>query len=290
MSLGAVLTAIVTPFDDRLRVDEEAFVTLFHHVIEHGSDGVVVSATTGESSTLSDTEHLRLIELACTERPAGVTVVASTGSNNTEHGCLLTERATELGADAILSVTPYYNRPNRRGVIRHYQETAKATDKPVVLYNIPSRTSLDLPNELLAELAQIERIDYVKQANDANLGPVDGLGVYAGNDHVFARTLDFGGCGGILVASHVVGPQLKRMVTEPENRAAINAELAPLFAALGVTTNPIPIKAALNLLGHRVGGCRLPLVEADDRETETVAKELRALNLLPANESTVTHG
>ncbi len=269
-----MLTAVVTPFDQDLNVDESAFVSLFHHLLENGSDGVVVCATTGEPSTLTNAEHLRLVELACAERPAGATVIASIGSNNTAQACAMTERATELGADAVLSVAPYYNRPNRRGLIRHYSEIARATDKPVMLYNIPTRTGIDLPNDLLAELAQIDRVDYVKQANNANLAPIDGLGLYAGNDDIFARTLDLGGCGGVLVASHVAGPLLRQMADEPARRAEINERLQPLFAALGVTTNPIPIKAALSLLGHQVGGLRLPLVEADEAELEVIRDAL----------------
>lgn len=278
--LGSVLTAIVTPFDDNLDVDESAFVSLLHHVFETGSDGVVVAATTGEPSTLNNTEHLRLIEIACAERPAGKTVVASTGSNNTAQACMMTERAVELGADAILSVAPYYNRPNRRGLLRHYAEIAAAAGKPVVLYNIPTRTGIDMPNDLLAELAQIEHIDYVKQANNANLALVDGLGLYAGNDDVFARTLDLGGRGGILVASQVAGPLMRRMVDEPGQRADLDARLRPLYRALAVTTNPIPIKAALNLVGQRVGGLRLPLVEADDAETARIRAALIECGLL----------
>src|SRR5579863_917561 len=167
--LGAILTAIITPFDEQLRVDEDAFVSLMHHLAENGSDGFVVCGTTGEASTLSDEEHLGLVGLAVRERPEGVTIVAGAGSNDTRHAVHLTERACELGVDAVLSVTPYYNRPNRRGILRHFGEVARATELPVVLYNIPSRTATDMPNELLAELAQIEHIDYVKQANDANL-------------------------------------------------------------------------------------------------------------------------
>ncbi len=280
MSLGAVLTAIVTPFAADGSVDESVFVDTLKRLCAEGSDGVVVCGTTGEAPTLSTAEHLRLVELACAERPAGTTVIASTGSNDTRHAVEMTERATELGADAILSVTPYYNRPNRRGLLAHYAEVAKATDKPVVLYNIPSRASVDIPNDQLAELAQIDRIDYVKQANNANLAPVDGLGIYAGNDDLFAAVLDMGGCGGILVASHVVGPQMRRMVDEPERRAEIEASLKPVFDAMGVTTNPIPVKAALALLGHPVGGLRLPLVEADDAETEVVRSALRSVGLL----------
>jgi len=280
MSLGAVLTAIVTPFDDDLAVDEQAFVDLMHHLAAHGSDGFVVCASTGEPSTLRSAEHLRAVELACRNRPPGAVIVASTGSNNTRHSCRMTAAATELGADAILSVTPYYNKPNRRGIVAHYREIARATDKPIILYNIPSRVVLDLPNEFLAELAQIERVDYVKQANNDNLALVDGLGLYAGNDDAFARVLDLGGCGGILVSSHVAGDQMRRMVDEPEHRAEINDSLRELFAAMFVTTNPIPVKAALNLLGHRVGGLRLPLVEADDAETAPIRAALEHLGLL----------
>ena len=278
--LGAILTAIVTPFDDDLRLDEDAFVALHRHLCEHGSDGIVACGTTGEAPTLADEEHLRVVELACSERPPGTTVVAGTGSNDTRHACHMTERATELGVDAILSVTPYYNKPNRRGIVRHYEEIAKATDKPIVLYNIPSRVVIDLPNDLLAELAQIDGIEAVKQANNDNLAPVDGLDLYAGNDEILARTLDLGGAGGICVASHVVGDEMRRMADQPENRAEINGALQGVYAAMGVTTNPIPVKAALALLGHRVGGVRLPLVDADETELGQIRGALEAHGLL----------
>src|SRR3954463_3945551 len=216
--LGAILTAIVTPFDDDLRVDEEAFVDLLRHLCAHGSDGVVVCGTTGEAPTLSDDEHLRLVELAVQERPDGATVVAGTGSNDTHHACMMTGRATELGVDAVLSVTPYYNKPNRRGLRRHFEEVARATDRPVILYNIPGRTALDMPNDVLAELAQIERVDYVKQANNENLAPVDGLGVYAGNDDILARTLDIGGVGGDLGATPHGGGGGRDLRRQPHRR------------------------------------------------------------------------
>jgi 4-hydroxy-tetrahydrodipicolinate synthase len=278
--LGAILTAIVTPFDDDLRVDEDAFVDLLRHLCAHGSDGVVVCGTTGEAPTLADEEHLRLIELAVQERPEGATVVAGTGSNDTHHACMMTARATELGADAVLSVTPYYNKPNRRGLRRHFEEVARATDRPVILYNIPGRTALDMPNDVLADLAQIERVDYVKQANNENLAPVDGLGIYAGNDDILARTLDIGGVGGICVASHIVGEEMRRMVDEPDERAHIDGSLRGVYEAMAVTTNPIPVKAALNLLGHRVGGLRLPLVEADEHEQAQIRGALERHGLL----------
>jgi 4-hydroxy-tetrahydrodipicolinate synthase len=278
--LGAILTAIVTPFDDALNVDEQAFVDLLHHLAEHGSDGFVVCGTTGEASTLTDEEHLRVVELAVAERPHGTSITAGVGSNDTRHAVHLTERATALGVDAVLSVTPYYNKPNRRGIVAHYEAVAKATDVPIILYNIPSRVVIDVPNDLLAELAQLDGIDYVKQANDDNLAPVDGLGIYAGNDEALLRTLEIGGCGGICVASHLVGDEMRRMVDEPDNRATIDASLRDVYAAMGVTTNPIPVKAALELAGHPVGGLRLPLVEADEDERAQLRAVLERHGLL----------
>jgi 4-hydroxy-tetrahydrodipicolinate synthase len=278
--LGAVITAIVTPFDEQLRVDEDAFVSLMHHLAANGSDGFVVAGTTGEASTLSDREHLGLVELAVRERPDGVTIIAGAGSNDTRHAVELTARASELGVDAVLSVTPYYNRPNRRGILAHFEAVAAASTVPVVLYNIPSRTGTDMPNDVLARLAQIERVDFVKQSNPANLAPVEGLRVYAGDDTLFARALELGEPGGILVASHIVGPQMRRMVDEPENRSEIDASLQDVYATLFLTASPTCTKAALELLGHRVGGLRLPMVEADDAEREAVRAMLDRHGLL----------
>jgi 4-hydroxy-tetrahydrodipicolinate synthase len=278
--LGVVLTAMVTPFDAEGRVDEDAAVALMGHLLDHGSDGLVVCATTGEASTLSDEEQLGLIELAVREVGGRATVVAGAGSNDTRHAAHLTERATELGADAILSVTPYYNRPNRRGIVRHYEEVARATDRPVLLYNIPVRTGVNMPPDLLAELAQIDHIEGVKQANDDELAPIDGLDVYAGNDGIFARTLDMGGAGGVLVSSHIVGDEMRRMVDEPPRRAEIDASLRDVYETLFMTSSPTCTKAALNMLGVRVGGLRLPLVEADAAEGEAVRKMLERHGLL----------
>ncbi len=239
--LGAILTAIVTPFDDDLRVDEDAFVELLRHLCAHGSDGVVVCGTTGEAPTLADDEHLRLIELAVQEKPDGATVVAGTGSNDTRHACVMTgPRHGGSAPTRSCRSTPYYNKPNRRGLRRHFEEVARATDRPVILYNIPARTALDMPNDVLAELAQIERVDYVKQANNANLALVDGLGVYAGNDDILARTLDIGGVGGICVASHIVGEEMRRMVDEPDERAAIDASPARRLRRPGRHDEPDP--------------------------------------------------
>jgi 4-hydroxy-tetrahydrodipicolinate synthase len=270
LDLGAILTAIVTPFDADGRVNEEAFVALMAHLAEHGSDGFVVAGTTGEASTMSDEEHLGLIELAVRERPAGTTIIAGTGTNDTRHAVFLTERATELGADAQLSVTPYYNRPSPLGLKRHYEAVAQATDRPILLYNIPSRTGTNIPLDLLAELAQIEHIDGVKQSNPTELQLIDGLTLYTGDDATFARTLDIGGAGGISVASHIVGPQMRRMVEEPAQRAEIDASLRDVYETLFMTASPTCTKAALNLLGLNAGTTRLPIVDATVQETAAV--------------------
>ena len=280
LQIGPILTAIVTPFDDDGAVDEQAFVSLMHHLAANGSDGFVVCGTTGESATLDDDEHLRVIELAVTQRPAGTSIVAGVGSNDTRHAVHLTARACELGTDALLSVNPYYNRPNRRGIVAHYREVSRAADRPIVLYNIPQRTGSDMPNDLLAELAQLEHVEAVKQANNANLAPVDGLRIYAGNDDILAAVLDMGEPGGILVASHVVGPEMRRMVDEPGERASIHESLLPVFAALSVAPAAVSTKAALKLLGHDVGRPRLPYVEADERETAAIRAMLQERGLL----------
>lgn len=278
--LGEILTAIVTPFDSEGAVNEESFVALMRHLADNGSDGFVVAGTTGEASTLTDAEQLGLIELAVSERPPGKSIIAGTGTNDTRQAVYLTERATELGADAMLSVTPYYNRPSRLGLRRHYEAVAAATDKPTILYNIPARTGTNMPPDLLAELAQIEGITAVKQANAQELQPIEGLEIYAGDDGTLARTLDFGGAGGILVASHIVGTEMRRMVDEPENRAEIDASLRDVYKTLFITSNPTCTKAALNMLGHEVGGLRLPLVEATPEEQAEIRAMLQRHGLL----------
>lgn len=280
LGLGAILTAIVTPFDEQGKVDERSFVELMHHLAAHGSDGFVVCGTTGEAATLTDEEHLGLIGLAVRERPAGTTIVGGTGSNDTRHAVHLTKVATELGVDATLSVTPYYVKPSPRGILRHYEEVARATDQPVVLYNIPGRTAVNMGPELLARLAQVQQIDAIKQSNDAELQQIDGLELYTGNDESFARTLDLGGTGAISVASHIVGEEMRRMIEEPEQRAQIDASLQDVYSTLFMTASPTCTKAALNMLGHKVGGLRLPLIEADEHELAEVRAMLVRHGLL----------
>ena len=280
LGLGAVLTPMITPFDARGAVDEEAAVRLAGHLLDHGSDGIVVCGTTGEAATLSDNEQFRMIELVVGEVGARGTVIAGVGSNDTRHAVHLTERATELGADGLLSVNPYYNRPSRRGIIRHYQEVDRATDLPVLLYNIPQRTGSDMSNDLLAELAQLEHIVGVKQSNPANLAKIDGLQIYAGNDDLFATVLDMGEPGGVLVAAHLFGDELRRMVEEPDRRHEIDRDLRDVYRDLAIAPLACSTKAALNLLGFEVGAPRLPYVELDKDETAVVRTMLERHGLL----------
>jgi 4-hydroxy-tetrahydrodipicolinate synthase len=280
--LGAILTAMVTPFDADGAVDQDAAVTLMHHLAEHGSDGLVICGTTGEASTLNDREHLDMIRLAVEEmRGTGCKIVAGVGSNDTRHAVHMTERATEIGPDALLHVNPYYNRPSRRGIVRHYEEVCRATDLPIVLYNIPQRTGSDMPNDLLAELAQLENIFAVKQANAENLGKVDGLRIYAGNDDLLADVLDLGEAGGILVASHLFGEEMHRMVDEPEHRREIDASLRDVYRDMPVAPLACATKAALHMLGIIPNATpRLPYVELDERELDVIRAMLERHGLL----------
>jgi 4-hydroxy-tetrahydrodipicolinate synthase len=283
LNLGSILTAMVTPFDEQGRVDEDAAVSLIHHLVDHGSDGLVVCGTTGESATLDDEEHLGMIELTARElRVAhpGCTIVAGVGSNDTRHAVKLTERATALGVDALLSVNPYYNRPSRRGIVAHYREVVRATDLPVLLYNIPQRTGADLPNDLLAELAQLDHISGVKQANPANLAKVDGMVIYAGNDDMLADVLDLGEPGGILTGSHIFGEEMHRMVDEPERRREIDAGLQDVYHDMGIAPAACSVKAALGMIGVPVGKPRLPYVELDGDELAVVRVMLERHGML----------
>lgn len=276
-----LLTAMVTPFHADGRVNEDAAVAIARHLLAAGSHGLVVAGTTGEAATLTDDEQVRLVELIVREAGSDGAIVAGAGSNDTRHAIALTRRVIEAGAQAVLSVTPYYNKPNRRGIVRHFEEVARAADgTPVILYNIPGRTAVNMGPDLLAELAQIDGIVGVKQANSAELQLIDGLAVLAGNDDIYGTCLDMGGAGGICVASHVVGPEMRRMYDEPERRAEIDASLRDVYATMFVTASPTPVKCALKLLGHDAGTLRLPMVEADEAETSAVRAMLERHGLL----------
>jgi len=287
-ALRGVITAMITPFDEAGGLDEEAARRLARHLVEHGSHGLVVSGTTGESPTLSADETLALLRAVRQEVGEEAVLICGTGSNDTRHAADLTRAVAEAGADAALVVAPYYNKPNRAGLRAHYEAVAEAAPElPIVLYNIPSRVVVNMDPELLAELASIENVVAVKQANNDELGPVEGLAVLAGNDDTFLRTLEFGGAGGILVASHLVGDRMREIwdaaqEADFERAREIDAELQPVYAALGVTTNPIPVKAAMEMVGLDSGRMRLPMVAADERQRAAIRPALEQAGLLAA--------
>jgi 4-hydroxy-tetrahydrodipicolinate synthase len=261
------------------------------YLVDNGSDGLVVCGTTGESPVLTDEEKLELFRVALDEVGSEAAVIANTGSNDTAHSIHLTRAATELGVDGVLVVTPYYNKPPQRGIVAHFAAVAEATDKPVVVYNIPGRVVVNIEPATITELARIPNVTAVKQANDhldeARHIVELGLDLYAGDDHLVLPFLELGGRGGICVHTHVVGPQVAELVRrfragDVEAARRLNDETAPALEILKVVGNPIGIKAALNLLGHGVGGHRLPLVAASEAETARIRTLLEQQGLLAA--------
>jgi 4-hydroxy-tetrahydrodipicolinate synthase len=287
--LGELLTATVTPFDANGAVDYDRYRALCEFLVEHGSDGVVVNGTTGEASTLSEEERVGLIEAALEAIGDRATVVAGTGTNSTAHSIELTHQAHEAGAHAVLVVTPYYNKPPPRGVVEHFKAVAAATDRPVVAYNIPGRVVINIEPETMAELAEIPNVTAVKQSN-ADLEQARrivelGLDLYAGDDNLVLPFVELGGRGGVCVHTHIVGPQVKELIRlaregDLDGARQLDEELEPAYELIGVVTGPIQIKAALNLLGHDVGGVRLPLVEASDEQVARIRGYLERLRLL----------
>jgi 4-hydroxy-tetrahydrodipicolinate synthase len=285
-TISGVITAMVTPFDDDGRLDADGARRLARHLADHGSHGLVLAGTTGESPTLADDEKLELLRAVRSELGEELMLICGTGSNDTRHSAELTRRAVEAGADAVLVVTPYYNKPNRAGLRAHFEVVAEAAgDTPVVLYNIPSRCVINLPPDLLADLARIDNVVAVKQANNDELGPIEGLDVLAGNDEIFLRCLELGGTGGILVASHLVGPQMREVYDaatagELDRAREIEAGLHEMYEALTVTSNPTPVKAGLEMVGVIGGRLRLPMVEADEQQRAAVRATLERQGLL----------
>jgi 4-hydroxy-tetrahydrodipicolinate synthase len=289
--LGNVLTAMVTPFREDGSVDFDSFQRLARFLVENGSDGVVVCGTTGESPNLSDGERSDLFRAAIEAVGSDATVVAGTGTYSTAHSVHLTEQAAELGVDAFLVVTPYYNKPPQRGIVAHFEEIARVSDKPIVVYNIPGRVVINIEPETITELAEIPNVRAVKQANDDLVQAkhiVDtGLALYAGDDNLVQPFLELGGIGGVCVHTHVVGPQVAAQVKafqagDLDRSREIDRELDVAYELLKVQSNPIPIKAALNLLGHAVGGHRLPMPPPTEDEIAAVRGCLERLGLLVA--------
>jgi 4-hydroxy-tetrahydrodipicolinate synthase len=286
IEIRGLLTAMATPFEESGAVDEDAARRLARFLIENGSHGLVVAATTGEATTLDDAEHIGLLR-AVVDEVGGETVIAcGTGTNDTRHSIELTKAAADAGAEAALVVTPYYNKPNRAGILAHFEAIAEAVPGlPLIAYNIPSRVVVNVSPSELAELARIDSVVAVKQANNEELGPIEGMAVLAGNDDIFLRTLELGLDGGIQVASNLVGPQMREIWDSVEagdlDRAReIDAGLRPLYEALAVTTNPMPLKAALEMAGTIPSGTvRLPLVALDAEQREVVRSALEAVGM-----------
>jgi 4-hydroxy-tetrahydrodipicolinate synthase len=287
-SISGVITAMVTPFDERGDLDLAGARRLARHLVDNGSHGLVVAGTTGESPTLSDAEKLDLLGAVREAVGGEATVICGTGSNDTRHSVELTRRAAEAGADAVLVVTPYYNKPNRAGLRAHFEAVAEAAGStPVVLYNIPSRCVINLDPGFIGELAEIPNVIGVKQANNDDLAPIEGLDVLAGNDNIFLRCLEIGGTGGILVSSHLVGPEMRELYEaatagELERAREIDSSIQGIYEATTVTSNPIPVKTALEMLGVIGGRMRLPLVDADDEQRAAVRVALERQGLLAA--------
>ena len=288
--LGSVITAAVTPFRADGAVDLERFRELATFLVENGSDGLVVCGTTGESPTLTDDEKLDLFRTAVDAIGDRATVIAGTGTYDTGHAAALTREATELGVDAILVVTPYYNKPPQRAIVRHFEEIAGATHLPVVAYNIPSRVVVNIESATIARLAEIENVVAVKQAlgdpEQARFIVEDTrLDLYSGDDPNTLAFLELGGMGVVSVTAHLWGPQIAEMIRrhregDLEGARALHAEQQPSYDLLQIQVNPIPIKAALNLTGHEVGGHRLPMVEPDEGELMQIRACLERSGLL----------
>ncbi|MDI6709383.1 MAG: 4-hydroxy-tetrahydrodipicolinate synthase [Thermoanaerobacterales bacterium] len=292
LDFGRVITAMVTPFDERGGLNLPQARKLARHLVDNGSDGLVVSGTTGESPTLSPEEKVELFRVVVEEVGGRAVVVAGTGSYNTEESIVLSRAAERAGADALLLVCPYYNKPSQDGLYRHFRAIAESTALPVMLYNIPGRTGVNLLPATVARLAEVPNIVAVKEAS-GSLEQVteiirrvpETFAVYSGDDAMTLPILAVGGRGIVSVVSHLVGPRLAEMVNAFRSgnvvlAAKLHRELFPLMKGMFIATNPVPVKAALNLLGFNVGPPRLPLVEAAEQEKEILRGLLKEAGLM----------
>jgi 4-hydroxy-tetrahydrodipicolinate synthase len=289
---GDLITAMVTPFDSDGNVDFDEAQRVASWLLDNGSDGLVVAGSTGEASTLTDGEQRdlwRAVKEAVGDR---TTIIGGTGSNDTAHAIQLTKAAEEDGLDAALVVTPYYNKPPQAGLLAHFRAVAGSTSLPVILYDIPARSVVKIEHSTIIELAQIENVVAVKDAVGSVQGAArlvadapEGFQVYCGNDADTLPWLSVGAVGVIAVASHAAGPQMAEMIRlfasgDPAGARKIHLDLMPVFDAMGITTNPIPVKACMELLGHKVGGPRLPLIPADDAQRALLKDVLTSAGVL----------
>lgn len=279
LDFGRIITAMVTPFDDELRVDWDKTARLIDFLIEQQeTDGIVVCGTTGESPTLSEEEKLRLFEFTVQHVNGRCSVIAGTGSNNTAHSIELSKQAEKIGVDGLLLVTPYYNRPSQEGLYQHFKSVAQATSLPVMLYNVPKRTGVHLSAETTIRLAEISNVVATKEAS-GDLDTItqiientpESFRVYSGDDSLILPIMAVGGYGVVSVTSHVIGKQMKEMINayldgQNDLAAKLHRQLLPVFNGLFTAPNPVPVKYALSLHGIEVGEVRLPLVSANEQE------------------------
>lgn len=277
--------ALVTPFTDN-GVDFEKLGKLVEYHIENHTDALVICGTTGEATTMSDDEQLTVIKYVVDKVQKRIPVIAGTGSNNTSHSIYLSQKAEKLGADALLIITPYYNKANQRGLKLHFEEIAKSVNLPIILYNVPGRTSMNIKPSLVAELSKIDNIVAVKEASGdlaqiaeiARLVP-DDFAIYSGNDDSIVQLLSVGGSGVISVLANVCPQETHDLVQkfldgDIEGSRKLQLDMKPLIDALFIEVNPIPVKTAMNLLGFEVGNLRLPLAEMDEKNLQVLRQEL----------------
>ncbi|SDG72793.1 4-hydroxy-tetrahydrodipicolinate synthase [Planococcus glaciei] len=286
MNFGQIITAMVTPFDANGEIDFPATKNLVEHLIANGSDGLVVAGTTGESPTLSTEEKVQLFKFVVETAKGRIPIIAGTGSNNTRASISLTKQAEDVGVDAIMLVTPYYNKPSQEGMFQHFQAIAASTRLPIMLYNIPGRSVVNLSVDTVVRLSQIDNIVSIKEAS-GNLDAAaeiiertdDSFTLYSGDDSLTLPILSIGGNGIVSVAAHIIGNEMKDMITNFRNgnnaaAAAAHRKLLPVMNALFAAPNPVPVKTALNLSGVEVGGVRLPMIPLNEQETLTLRQAL----------------
>lgn len=283
---GRVLTAMVTPFDDNLEVNYTEVRQLARYLVENGSDGIVVAGTTGESPTLTNEEKIRLFETVVDEVGSRAAVIAGTGNNDTADSVFMTREAEKAGVHGIMAVAPYYNKPPQDGIYNHFRMIAAATGLPVMVYNIPGRASVNILPDTISRLAQIDNIVALKEAAGSldqatevrRKTPQDFL-IYSGDDSLTLPMLSVGCHGVVSVVSHIVGSELGQMIkaflnSDMETATKIHLDLFPIFKTLFITTSPIPVKTALNMMGHAVGGLRPPMIAAGEAEIEAIRNVL----------------
>ncbi|MGM0364986.1 MAG: 4-hydroxy-tetrahydrodipicolinate synthase [Actinomycetota bacterium] len=292
VELGELITAMVTPFDGQFQMDLGSAHKLMDHLIRNGSDGILLSGTTGESPTLSDQEKVDLFKFAVENFKGKAKIIAGTGSNDTAHSIEISKEAERLGVDALLLVVPYYNKPSQKGLYRHFEAIASSVKTPVILYNVPSRTSCNLDAETCIQLSKIDNIIGVKEASgDISQASAiardaeDGFLIYSGNDCDTLPLLSVGGYGVISVASHIAGKEIKKMISyfkQGDNRGAaeIHSRLMDLFKGIFIATNPVPVKKALNLMNMGVGPVRLPLYEMEEAKLNKFKQILKKYNAI----------